>query len=108
MVVSTGLSLTASAAPAVTFTAAAIKTACTTSDTTDCPSDFLAFGLDSIRFSNTQLPPGEDHRAREASTRPIALPLPEDDNLVTERLGMPAAWPIQPTRVPYSSPNAAR
>src|SRR3989337_1154177 len=88
MVGSTGLSLTASAAPAVTFTEAKIIAACTRSETNVCPIDFFFLGLDSIRFSNTQLPPGEGHRAGEASTRPIAWPLPGDDNSVTSGLAV--------------------
>ena len=73
MVVSATMSLIVSAAPAVTFTAAKITAACTTNETTVCPSDFFALGLDSIRFSNTPLPPGEGHRARETSTAPDSV-----------------------------------
>jgi hypothetical protein len=47
----------------VTLTAAKITAACTRRETNDCANDFLALGLDSIRFSNTHLPPGEGHRA---------------------------------------------
>jgi hypothetical protein len=59
MVVSATMSLIVSAAPAVTLTAAKIMAACTRSETIDCPIDFFFLGFDSIRFSNTQLPPGE-------------------------------------------------
>src|SRR6478672_6502293 len=58
IVVSTTAFFTASAPAAVTLTAAAITAACTTKDVTVCPIDFFDLSCDSIRFSNTQQPPG--------------------------------------------------
>jgi hypothetical protein len=63
IVVSVTTFFTASAPAAVTLTAAAITAACTTNDVIVCPIDFLDLSCDSIRFSNTQQPPGRVNRA---------------------------------------------
>src|SRR5688572_20244735 len=86
MVVSATMSLIVSAAPWVTFTAPKITAACTTSDRTLCTSDFFAFGLDSIRFSNTYSASGGGLTWAEGITRSIAPLLPEHDNLITSQL----------------------
>ena len=106
MVVSATMSLIVSAAPVVTFTAAKITAACTRSETTVCPTDFLALGLDSMRFSNTQLPPREGQRGREAITGPIAWALPEDDNSVTTALAV-ATRPVVTTLVTLNEVKGA-